>query len=220
MTTTKIKKRNQQALSKKGEDRVREILEAARNTLIEYGYSGFTMRKIAEKADMAPGNITYYYKTKEDILHDLLDWVTVTYESSWDRILKDESKSDEEKLFVICENLMLDLGERSTTYFFPELWTLSNHDEQAAIYMNRSYGRARVRFKALVSKINPALSPAAVDLVALFISASIEGHTPFIGYNKEYARARKGMARLAARNFVEIVKNATDDEVLSAQLTS
>ena len=218
MATTKVKKRNPQTLSKKGEDRVREILEAARNTLIEYGYSGFTMRKIAEKAEMAPGNITYYYKTKEEILHDLLDWVTVTYESSWDRILGDGSKSDEEKLFLICENLMLDLGERSTTYFFPELWTLSNHDEQAASFMNRSYGRERVRFKGLISKINPDLSPEAVDHVALFISASIEGHTPFIGFNKEYARARKSMARFAARNFVEMVKQATDEEVLSAQL--
>ena len=202
-------KRNAGAQSQKGEDRVSGILEAARAVLLEDGRQGFTMRKIAKEAGIAVGNLHYYYKTKDDILHDLLDASIKVYEQAFDHIISDEMKSDEEKLTDIIRHIVLDLGTRETTRFFPELWALANHDEYAAEGVAVLYRRARKHIRFLVGSINPTLSEDQVRLVSLFISASLEGHTMFVGYKKPWAGARELMADFAAKTLTEMVSQLT-----------
>ena len=205
--------RHVQANSKKGEDRVVAILEAARHTLIENGYSGFTMRKIARKAGISLGNITYYYKTKDAIFYDLLDAVAEAYEAAWDKIVLDEHLSDEEKLFHLLEHIILDLGERDTTHFFPELWALANHDDYAAENMNRLYSRGRKVIDELIARINPGLTRENRNLLSVFMSASIEGHTPFIGFQREYAESRNKLASFVPHFFVGLARSVSNEEL-------
>lgn len=61
------------ATYEKGEARLARILDAAAEVFMEAGYSGLTMRKIAERADISIGNLNYYYRAKTDLLRDLID---------------------------------------------------------------------------------------------------------------------------------------------------
>jgi AcrR family transcriptional regulator len=45
-----------------------EILDTARRLFNERGYNGVSMRDIAGELDISVGNLTYYYKRKEDLV--------------------------------------------------------------------------------------------------------------------------------------------------------
>jgi len=49
------------------------ILEAARRLISRNGITGATMRGIAEEAGLSTGAIYHYYKSKEEILYDVMD---------------------------------------------------------------------------------------------------------------------------------------------------
>ena len=50
-----------------------EITSEASRQFLETGYSKTTIASIANALDMSKGNLTFYYKTKEYLLADLVD---------------------------------------------------------------------------------------------------------------------------------------------------
>src|SRR6185369_3538903 len=50
-----------------------EILDAARTLFVKEGYEHVSMRKIAEKAEYAPGTIYLYFRDKAEILERIAD---------------------------------------------------------------------------------------------------------------------------------------------------
>lgn len=206
------KNRYSGAQSQKGERKVKEILLAAQTVLTEVGYQGFTMRKIAAKAGIAIGNLHYYYKNKDDILHDLLDETIKVYETAFDHILQDENKTDADKFSEVIKHIVLDLGTQKTTRFFPELWALAKHDEYAAEGMAQLYQRARKYMRVLIQNLNPLLTEDQCRLVSLFVSASLEGQTMFVGYGKPWSGVRELLARFAASQLTEMIINLNPDD--------
>jgi len=49
------------------------MLDAARQCLVEDGYKGLSMRKIARQVGCSVGTIYLYFKNKDDIFHALID---------------------------------------------------------------------------------------------------------------------------------------------------
>lgn len=208
MELSKVLKRNARSNTPKGAETVEKILRAAKSVLIDVGYNGFTMRKISEKADISLGNLSYYYNSKQLLLSDLLEAVLERYLGIFDNIIHDLQMSDADKLKQIIRTIVLDFENRETTHFFPELWALANHNRNAATGMDLLYERARSSFDILIPRLNPALSRTDCDLLSLFISASLEGHTMFLGEGKSDAHRREDIAELASTTFLNMVLNA------------
>ena len=51
------------------------ILNAALKVVNDVTISGTRMHLIADKADMVQSNVHYYYKTKQDLLKRLQEWI-------------------------------------------------------------------------------------------------------------------------------------------------
>ncbi|OYZ42800.1 MAG: TetR family transcriptional regulator, partial [Novosphingobium sp. 16-62-11] len=64
-----------------------------------------------------------------------------------------------------------------------------------------------------VAQLNPALSHQEVRDVALFISASMEGATPFLGYEKPWAARMPAFTAIAAHGLVHIAKTITSAQI-------
>lgn len=54
-------------------DGKKRILEAARRLITRSSISGATMRAIAEEAGLSTGAIYHYYRSKEEVLYDVMD---------------------------------------------------------------------------------------------------------------------------------------------------
>lgn len=80
---------------RKKENTSEKIKEATLNVLARDGYEDISMRKIAKEADVALGQLTYYYKTKNNLIVSVIDEVLdMFYDSLETRVKGKEKKID------------------------------------------------------------------------------------------------------------------------------
>jgi len=195
------------AIKNKGQVRLASILEAGKSVLIEAGYARFTMRKVAARAGIGVGNLSYYYGSKEDLLRDLVDYVINGYLAIFDRLRNAAGQSPEKQLESILDYWIEDLGAPETTGFFPELWALANHDPHVARLVDRLYARAREPLVELTGLINPSCTLTERQQLALYMCATMEGLTIFAGNNKPWGIRRQQLKRMAIDNFMQLAGN-------------
>lgn len=194
----------------KGHETREEILHAALRLLVEEGYKAMTMRRIAAECGMKLGNLTYHFSSREDLVNALLDAVITSYQIEFDRIAHDPETSPEQRLFNICELILEDIRTKKTTRVFPELWALSNHDAFVFEKVHELYARARAPLEEIILELRPDLPAPKRTQVALFISAAMEGMTVFAGHGKPFEAQMPALERIAARAFLDVVRNIED----------
>jgi AcrR family transcriptional regulator len=74
-TDTSAQNQPVQAQKISGEMRRADLLDAALNVFAEKGYDGASLQDIAERIGILKGSVYYYYKSKEDILFDVVKFV-------------------------------------------------------------------------------------------------------------------------------------------------
>lgn len=193
------------AAYEKGQARIEAILDAAAEVLISQGYKKLTLRQIALQAGITVGNLTYYYPGKEALLKDLLYNILHTYLDEMERIVEASGDSPEDRFVAVVNYLIEDLHTQRTTRFFPELWALANHDPYAAELMETMYADERRALGKLIQAINPDLNEQQTRHLALFVSASIEGMTMFIGAGKKQEVALQSMKEMACKSFLLLI---------------
>ncbi len=187
----------------KGKNSVENILQAATDLLIDHGYHKFSLRKVADAADVRLGNLQYYFPTKDQLVEALLDRTIQAYIDGFEQLRS--QGTPEEQFKAIVNDVISDLATRETTVFFPELWSLSNHEESVARSMNEMYARYRQVLADVISEVNPALSRTQVKRLALFISCSMEGHTVFVGFQKPWAAEIPHIIHMATQSFLWLI---------------
>ena len=195
------------ATLEKGISRLISILNAAREVFIEAGYAALTMRKVAARAGISIGNLNYYYRTKEDLLRDLLEYVINDYLEEFARRRLIAGHSPEKQLLAVLTFWIEDLGTPETTVFFPELWALGNHDPHIAELVDDLYAKARQPLNELIPQINPTLTKKEAEQIALYMCAAMEGLTVFVGNGKSWSGQIKEIKQVTIRNFMELIKN-------------
>lgn len=191
----------------KGHETREQILHAALRLLVEEGYRAMSMRRVAAECGMKLGNLTYHFASREDLVRDLLDAVIRSYEVEFDEITSDSELEPAARLAIYCELVLEDIRTKKTTRVFPELWALSNHDPFVLERVQDLYRRARAPLAAIIADMRPDLADDDRQALALFISVSMEGTTPFIGYEKPFEPIAPTLERIAVQSFVSLVMN-------------
>ena len=78
---------------------------------------------------------------------------------------------------------------------------------------------ARSYLVDLIAEINPDLGPDAREAVALFVSAALEGQTPFVGHGRAHGRRLPQIANIAASALLQTVRSIGRSDV-GRQLTA
>ena len=174
---------------------------------MEQGYSSLTMRKVAAKANISIGNLNYYYRTKADLLRDLIDYVIIPYLEEFDRVREQVGESPEKQIKAVLKFWIEDLGTPETTAFFPECWALANHNAFVADLVDDLYIKARQALNELIPQINPTLTQKESEQIALYMCAAMEGLTIFAGHEKPWSAQLGALKQMSINNFMDIIKN-------------
>ena len=201
----------------RGTETVDAILKAAHSVLIEEGVAAFTIRRIATACGLKVGNVSYHFPRKEILVQVLLDDMFNSYDMKLEERVRRADLPTEERLREIIKMCLDDIGSKRTTRLFTELWALSNHNEFIAERVRLFYQNVHEVFGEYIAAINPRLSADEVRTLSLFISASMEGTTPFLGYHKPWAGQMAAIKALSADWFVRLVKSMEPGEI--ARLT-
>lgn len=197
----------------RGQDGFEHILRSALTLLVEQGSKALTLRRIAAESGMNLGSLNYYFRSKEDMIRELLNAVISSYEEAFDAIVHEPGTDAEERLELLVTLILEDITTKKTTRFFPELWAMANHDPFVQERMEDLYGRARVSLNELIGEINPALPADEREMLALFISGSMEGLTIFAGYEKPWRPHMPMLEVIAKRAFVHVVRSLRPGEI-------
>lgn len=197
----------------KGRRKAGHILEQATRVLSRDGYSRFSLRTVAAAAGVTLGNLQYYFPTKSDLVEAMLGHVITGYIEEFDRLTAEVEGRPEEQLAAVLSHVIRDLTTPRTTVLFPELWSMANHDPAVEQYVDDMYEVYRRVVAGLIPKINPALTPAQVRLLTVFITSSLEGHTPFTGNGKRWQYLTPGIEEMAIGTFLELIERGSVPEI-------
>lgn len=188
----------------KGQATAAKILDVARRIVIDHGMAALTMRRIARELDMSPGNLSYYYASKQDLIEDLFGHVLSGFMLEFERLRELQAGSPKAQLQAVTEYVFDDLASVETTNFFPEMWVMALRDPWAAEQMERIYGLYRSVLMDILQQLRPDLGEQAIADLALTISASIEGHTVFIGHGRQHQSRAPFVKKLIIEQLVNL----------------
>jgi len=198
--------------SGKGQHTALAILTAAETLLINAGYHNFSLRKVAAAANLTLGNLQYYFPSKDSLLKAMLDNCIERYIDQFETIRAGAGPDPQAQFVALITEIIRDLNLKSTTVFFPEVWSLANHDDHAMEFMDAMYDRYRQVLIDAIAVLNPALSQSQLRRLAIFISSSLEGHTMFIGYKKPWTRETENIIAMATQSFLWLIRSGAIPE--------
>ncbi len=201
------------AAFEKGQKRIIEILETARDILLDGGYPALSMRKIATRMGISVGNLNYYYASKDALLEDLIDHIMRSYHEEIDAAKAGAGNSPVDQLGAIIRSVAEDCGDKTTGIIFPEMWALASHDPHAARSVEALYRESQEIYTELIPEINPRLSPLNCKRLAIYLIASIEGLVPLVGHNRAFSDEIPSVVNIAVASLVNTVQTISNDEI-------
>lgn len=181
------------------------ILEAALSVLEEEGHGAFSIPKVANKAGIFQGNVTYYYPNRESLIVAMADRINEKYRKQFSEMAKelDPKKSDWAEVYLAW--LVNDAINPKTSRVFPELWSLSNAHPEIAKVMDGIYEEA-IRSMITALGHNPkAANTAELWRVLRLIEVAVEGVTAVYGRgktsNKKFQEVKESLVSTFAPQF-------------------
>jgi len=90
-------------ITKKPEERRKELIDNAEQLFIKKGYEQTTVSDIVNKANVAKGTFYYYFKTKEEILNSIVDRYIDIIVEGYEKIANEKGPNAVEKLVNIFQ---------------------------------------------------------------------------------------------------------------------
>jgi AcrR family transcriptional regulator len=192
----------------KGSERVRIILEEAKNTLVDEGFSGLSFRTIAKRVGITVGNVTYYFPTKDDLLVELAGYIFDRWEARFRRSLP-SGLTDKTEIFLYSIRYMIEENKRvKSNRLLLEMWAMANRSTAVMKMLDTFYCKMRAWIEDMLADIAPTQSLHRRRLHAALITSQIEGLMVLIGPNRMAHKELEGLENEAIR---QIKKLATDD---------
>lgn len=164
------------AVLAKGQRRSEEILDAATQLLIEDGYAQLSTRKVAARAGMRPGNLQYYYRTKQDVVRALLERYLARSMSAIEARVAASAPTAEGSLRASLDGILADQTTGACQFFW-ELWALAARDPAVGRAVRGFYQRYRQGVADALRAVNPRLRPAVARRRATLVVGLLEGLT-------------------------------------------
>lgn len=164
------------ASSDKGKKRVTEIMEACRAVLIDKGYTQFSLRNIAKEAGIHLSNLQYYFRTRDDLLKELIVYNADTYLKNYAEIFDSLPATPYPRFIAVIDYLIEDIRNPLTRRFFIQFWALLDvsgaHSDKL---LNDMYAPQIRHLNKHIEDLNPTLSPGVRQQRAAIIASLIDG---------------------------------------------
>lgn len=192
------RKRRPRAVAREASDDrsvTERILDSAETVLREHGYAGFTTRRVADAAGIAPGNLAYHFPTKLELLRALIKRLMTHYSARFQEALQPPGRGLESLMRLLLEESVSEEGSS----LFRELWAMALHDEVVREAVDDFYDELIEGVQTALTRSYPAANPQDVrDLVQLLAVIS-EGTTVLYGTRRSRLVPYSRMIELAVR---------------------
>jgi AcrR family transcriptional regulator len=177
------------------EDRsvIERILDSAESVLRRYGYAGFTTRRVAEAAGIAPGNLSYHYPTKLELLRALIKRLMTHYSHRLHEALQPPGRGLESLLRWLLDEAVVPQNHS----LFRELWAMSLHDEVVRDAVDDFYDELTAGVESALLAAYPTADPQAVRELVQLLAVISEGSAVLYGTRRDRPVPYRRMIDLA-----------------------
>jgi AcrR family transcriptional regulator len=180
------------------------ILNAAFTQLIEQGAEGFSVRKVAQRANVSLGNLQYHFATKNDLISALFGSISERV-----ALAAGEKATEEAQIFAFIDAIFNELDTPQGSIPVWELCAMAAHDRKLAEMLHQMFAPFRHRISRLISTTNPGRSQRTCDHQATCIVALIEG-TGWFDANSRHNRTEFRGLRAQARETIKLIIHSKD----------
>lgn len=161
------------AKSAKGEERREAIEAAARWMLLDEGYAGVSLRRIATRLGISVGNLQYYYPTKDDLVESVIIGETqkpidLLGEIAW-------SPDDAPQNVRQAVGSLLQYYASEAGRFYAIMESLALHDARYAKLKADGYAHVLGHIEHLIGLVAPNLPADRAAGLARILVALIDG---------------------------------------------
>jgi len=158
---------------KKGRERRRKILEAAKDRLISRGVEGLVLREIAEEMGITHGNLQYYFHTKDDLLKAIFDEDVQKYTANLKESIQGASSREGRISSMIDSSIAL--LESEETRLWRIMFSIADRDPDLAKILKRENDFYEETLAEELKTISPELSAARRRHIAKIMRLLIDG---------------------------------------------
>ncbi len=157
----------------KGQIRRQQIIDAAKQALIEGGANSLVLRDVADQIGITHGNLQYYFPTKNDLLIAIFDQAVEKYTESM-KVAVSETSTRKGRLDAIIDAGIAELKAPETA-LWRMMMSLADHNTDMASILKKENDLYEQVVAEELALISPDLSLQRRRHIARIIHAILDG---------------------------------------------
>ena len=157
----------------KGQIRRQQIIDAAKQVLIEGGSNSLVLREVADQIGITHGNLQYYFPTKNDLLIAIFDQAVEKYTESM-KVAVSETSTRKGRLDAIIDAGIAELKSPETA-LWRMMMSLADHNPDMASILKKENDLYEQVVAEELKLISPNLSVQRRRHIARIIHAILDG---------------------------------------------
>ena len=150
-----------------GHDTRQMIVSVAGKVLVESGYQGLTLKRVADAAGISVGNLNYHFRTKESLIEALIEHVLTDFSSRFEDIVRRRGAVGSGACSALLRWAMDGSCAPQYTRLVRELWAMASHNRSVAVAMDHYYDQS---ITAAVGRMAGARDPRSREEVTALVS--------------------------------------------------
>ena len=162
-------------VTRKGAERIVEIVRAGSEILLEEGFSAVTKRRVAKRLGIAHGNVGYYCPTRESLWRAVVDYELSEIHDKYPSGLKPDTDDPQSCFDEYLSIYMISYEDRQFGYFFAHLEAYAETNSAIARLRDEMYERIVQRIIERIRPLCIGVDDEQIELRALTVMALFEG---------------------------------------------
>ncbi len=187
-----------------GKGVIERILDGAEAVLREHGYAGFTTRRVAENADIAPGNLSYHFPTKLGLIRAVVERRVTLYTLQFQAALRTPGLASGHDLEALVRWLLTDSTDAETVWLFRELWVIALRDKIVRAAVDDFYDQLMDGVATALQTARPTADPKELRRLVQFLALLSEGSVVLYGTRLDRVTPHAEMVDTAVR-MIEVI---------------
>jgi AcrR family transcriptional regulator len=183
------------------------IVAAAETVLVRFGHTGFTLKRVAECAGIAVGNLSYHFPTKDSLLELLINQTLTEYASRFATLIPQHPASTTAVLGELVAWFMEDSVTPRYTHLFRELWAAALHSPSLNAALEHFYEQS---IEAVVNVVAPSFDArkrAELKTLVYFMCVLSEGSSVVFGSRQHPVQVFTDLKAVAVRAVTSLAES-------------
>lgn len=160
-------------MGRKGEAKRQQLLDTAKQMLLDGGVEAFVLRDVAERVGITHGNLQYYFRTKQDLMVAIFDQEVAKYTDSLQEAVA-ATTTRRGRLGAIIDAGLKELRSPDTA-LWRMVMSMADHSPDMAALLKRENDLYQAVVAKELKQIAPQLSAQRRKQIARIIQAILDG---------------------------------------------